>query len=200
MPAASGTDAVQGSSGNRLNGFLTSVPKERCVMAISSTMMLNSLALAVRLSRTCRNHACALRTQATDSFIMITGQALAYSTGAAHIWSLPCIPLSLPVPETCFENKVCLKFSQRQAGGELTARDTLSRCVRSCSALYCATTAFRISFPMEGSTRSSQSMPRLLKMWDSRWTSGFDSTLNEMFTICKSATATRECQWPVAIV
>ena len=33
----------------------TSVPKERCVMAMSSTMMLNSLALAVRLSRTCGN-------------------------------------------------------------------------------------------------------------------------------------------------
>ena len=69
-----------------------------------------------------------------------------------------------------------------------TARDTLSRCVRSCSALYCATTAFRISFPMEGSTRSSQSMPRLRKIWDSRWVSGLDSTLREMLTICKSAT------------
>ena len=33
--------------------MITSVPKERCVMAMSSTMMLNSFALAVRLSRTC---------------------------------------------------------------------------------------------------------------------------------------------------
>ncbi len=41
-----------------------------------------------------------------------------------------------------------------------TARETLSRCVRSCSALYCATTAFTISLPMDGSTRSSQSVPR----------------------------------------
>ena len=48
--------------------------------------------------------------------------------------------------------------------------------------------------PNGGSTRSSQSMPRLLKIWDSRCVSGLDSTLNEMFTICKSATAKREHQ------
>lgn len=41
-----------------------------------------------------------------------------------------------------------------------TAADTLSRCVSSCSALYCATTAFSTSLPMDGSTRSSQSTPR----------------------------------------
>lgn len=43
----------------------------------------------------------------------------------------------------------------------LTALDTLSRCVSSCSALYCATVALTTSFPMDGSTRSSQSRPRL---------------------------------------
>ena len=32
--------------------------------------------------------------------------------------------------------------------------------VRSCSAWYCATTALSTSFPIEGSTRSSQSVPR----------------------------------------
>ena len=32
----------------------TSVPNDKCVMATSSTMMLNSLARCVRLSRTCR--------------------------------------------------------------------------------------------------------------------------------------------------
>ena len=35
---------------------LTSVPNDRCVMATSSTNMLNSLALSVRLSRTCKAH------------------------------------------------------------------------------------------------------------------------------------------------
>jgi hypothetical protein len=39
----------------------------------------------------------------------------------------------------------------------------LSRLVRSCSAWYCATTAFSTSFPMEGSTRSSQSGPRFCR-------------------------------------
>ena len=82
---------------------------------------------------------------------------------------------------------VCLVMKMSPSSGMRTARDTLSRCVSSCSALYCATTAFRISLPMEGSTRSSQSMPRLLNIWDSRCVSGFDSTLREMFTICKSA-------------
>ena len=43
---------------------------------------------------------------------------------------------------------------------QLTALDTLSRCVNSCSALYCATAAFTISLPIDGSTRSSQSSPR----------------------------------------
>ena len=38
--------------------------------------------------------------------------------------------------------------------------ETLSRCVSSCSALYCATTALMISLPMDGRTRSSQSSPR----------------------------------------
>lgn len=43
----------------------------------------------------------------------------------------------------------------------MIAPPTFSRCVSSCSALYCATTALTTSLPMEGSTRSSQSVPRL---------------------------------------
>lgn len=43
----------------------------------------------------------------------------------------------------------------------LSPPPTFSRCVSSCSALYCATTDLTTSLPMEGSTRSSQSMPRL---------------------------------------
>ena len=37
----------------RAGAARASVPKDRCVMAMSSTRMLNSLARAVRLSRTC---------------------------------------------------------------------------------------------------------------------------------------------------
>lgn len=51
---------------------------------------------------------------------------------------------SLHLASTCRQDEFC----------------TLSRIVSSCSAAYCATTALRTSFPMEGSTRSSQSMPR----------------------------------------
>lgn len=47
---------------------------------------------------------------------------------------------------------------------KLTTLDTLSRCVKSCSALYCATAAFTISLPMDGSTRSSHSSPRFCKL------------------------------------
>ena len=36
-----------------------------------------------------------------------------------------------------------------------TCFETLSRCVMSCSALYCATTDFSTSLPIDGSTRSS---------------------------------------------
>lgn len=41
-----------------------------------------------------------------------------------------------------------------------TAWLTSSRFVSSDSALYCATTALTTSLPMDGSTRSSQSVPR----------------------------------------
>lgn len=97
----------------------------------------------------------------------------------------------------------------------LTDRDTFSRCVSSCSALYCATTDLTTSLPMEGSTRSSQSTPSVcshharssqrepatsnvqlqskhgsvqtLKMLVSLPSSGFDRIRSDMFTICRSA-------------
>ena len=67
-----------------------------------------------------------------------------------------------------------------------TALLTASRCVSSCSALYCATTDLRTSLPMDGRTRSSQSGPSDLKMAASWVVSGLDRTRREMLTICRS--------------
>mmetsp|Transcript_28873 Transcript_28873/g.77775 ORF Transcript_28873/g.77775 Transcript_28873/m.77775 type:complete len:239 (-) Transcript_28873:228-944(-) len=67
-----------------------------------------------------------------------------------------------------------------------TVNDTFSRCVRSCSALNWATVAFTISFPMDGSTLSSQSTPKPFQIKGSLSSSGLDSILKDMFTICKS--------------
>jgi hypothetical protein len=64
---------------------------------------------------------------------------------------------------------------------------TFSRCVSSCSALYCATTLLTTSLPMDGSTRSSQSMPRPLKMVGSLSSAGLESRRRLMLTIWRSA-------------
>ena len=67
-----------------------------------------------------------------------------------------------------------------------TALLTASRCVSNCSALYCATTDFKTSLPMDGRTRSSQSGPSDLKMV-ARWeVSGLERTRREMLTIWRS--------------
>ena len=56
--------------------------------------------------------------------------------------------------------------------------ETVARCVMSCSALYCATTALSTSLPMEGSTRSAEEectvikknpRPNLLERNSKRW-------------------------------
>lgn len=52
--------------------------------------------------------------------------------------------------------------------------------------LTCATTALTTSFPIEGSTRSSQSVPRLLKMLASLASLGLLRMRSVMLTICKS--------------
>mmetsp|Transcript_21178 Transcript_21178/g.35517 ORF Transcript_21178/g.35517 Transcript_21178/m.35517 type:complete len:210 (+) Transcript_21178:602-1231(+) len=79
-----------------------------------------------------------------------------------------------------------LKSAARVVSACFTLRETWSRKVSSSAALYCATTDFSTSLPMDGSTRSSKSVPRFLKMVGSCSTFGFESTRREMFTICKS--------------
>ena len=54
-----------------------------------------------------------------------------------------------------------LKPAARWMSCERTARDTCSRWVMSCEALYCATTDLRVSWTMDGRTRSLKSVPRL---------------------------------------
>lgn len=117
----------------------TSVPKDRCVMATSSTRMLNSLALFVKLSRICG------------------------CDNGYHLVANGCeLQIVQPIKQ-CNGLAMYAGYLEHEATNEqwqLTALDTLSRCVNSCSALYCATAAFTISLPMDGSTRSSQSSPR----------------------------------------
>ena len=186
------------------------MPKDRWVMATSSTRMLNSFALFVRLSRICSGQ---LTSQScTFSLCMLHGQGRCslsskrvFHPKSNHekVAQTHCSSSSNPVPAVGRPGSLLLPAKSLScskkwhAGGtyisaapthettcltplagalhqhlkdllmgtpqRLTARDTLSLCVSSCSALYCATAAFTISFPIEGSTLSSQSSPRFCR-------------------------------------
>ena len=69
---------------------------------------------------------------------------------------------------------------------------TASRSVSSCSASYCATVALSTSLTMEGSTRSSQSSPRLIIISGSFSFLGRERMRRLSCTCCRSLVPVRE--------
>ena len=95
---------------------------------------------------------------------------------------------SLPKARWVMETSSSLMWylSARSSNNSEIRWETFSRSVSNCSALYWATTAFMISLPKEGRTRSRKSGPTSLWILGKCSKSGWVKTLREMPTVWRS--------------